>query len=295
MAAQNCREALNRDGFVLIPSILNDSQISILRAASAETIALARSGRWPSVRTLPKQFPPWTIAPGADPAADGIWGVQLLLHPDLPHSQTFIKNYFSNTIVDVVKQLLDCEDDELVLELFNLLIRPDRDFELRWHRDDIPSSASAEEELERLRQPAWHAQWNIALFDDESLIVVPGSHVRARTNVERDADPFAKGLPGEIKLRMKAGDAVFYNNNILHRGAYASGVERMTLHGSIGHAGGSSSRARNVLQHGVGRWVGKMDLNSLEGIERTRAEGMRDRLVNFGAKNLDNIKYSLVG
>jgi len=287
-------EFLNRDGFVLIPSLLSPDQITTLRAASKETIDLARSGKWPSVRTLPKQFPPWTIEPGANPAAGGIWGVQFMMHPSLPNSQTFIKNYFSDQIIDVVKELLQCGDDELVLELFNLLIRPDRDFELRWHRDDIPATATAEEELERLREPAWHAQWNLALYDDESLIVVPGSHVRARTEVERNADPFEKGLPGEIKVRMKPGDVVFYNNNILHRGAYLSDVERMTLHGSMGHVGGSRLRARNVLQHGIGEWVGKIDLSGLEGEERKRAEGMRERLVKLGTDSGD-VGYSLDG
>lgn len=288
-------DSLNRDGFVLIPSILNAAQIETLRNASAETIELARAGKWPSVRTLPKQFPPWNIAPGANPAADGIWGVQFMMHPDLPHSLTFIKNYFSNEVIDIVKELLQCEDDELVLELFNLLIRPDRDFELKWHRDDIPPTATAEEEIERLREPAWHAQWNLALYDDESLIVVPGSHVRARTGVERNADPYEKGLPGEIKVRMKAGDVVFYNNNILHRGAYLSTVERMTLHGSMGHVGGSKLRARNVLQHGIGKWVDKIDLSGLEGEERKRAEGMRDRLVKLGTDNSGDVGYSLEG
>ncbi len=247
-------ERLDRDGFVVIPSILTQSQITTLRTACKQTIDLARSGKWPYVRTLPKQFPPWNIEPGANPAAGGIWGVQFLMHPDLPNSKIFIKNYFSDAVIDVVGELLECEDEELVMELFNLLIRPDKDFELRWHRDDIPATATAEEELERLREPAYHAQWNLALYDDESLIVVPGSHKRARTAVERNADPFEKGLPGEIRVRQKAGDVVFYNNNILHCGAYVATTERMTLHGSVGHSGGSSLRARNVLQHGIGEW-----------------------------------------
>jgi len=294
MAKPSSLESLKRDGFVLIPSVLTPEQITLLRNASSQTIDLARAGKWPYVRTLPKQFPPWTIEPGANPAANGIWGVQFLMHPQLPSSHTFIKNYFSSAIIDVVKELLECEDEDLVLELFNLLIRPDRDFELRWHRDDIPATATAEEELERLREPAWHAQWNLALYDDESLIVVPGSHVRARTEVERNADPFAKGLPGEIKVRMKAGDVVFYNNNILHRGAYQSGTERMTLHGSMGHSGGSRLRARNVLQHGIGEWVGEIDLSTLDEEDGKRAEGMRDRLVKMGAES-GEIGYSLEG
>ncbi|KAH7330358.1 hypothetical protein BKA65DRAFT_509238 [Rhexocercosporidium sp. MPI-PUGE-AT-0058] len=285
-------ESLNQDGFVLVPSILTPEQITTLRNASAEVIDVARSGKWPFVRTLPKQFPPWTVAPGANPAEGGIWGVQFLMHPDLPHSKTFISNYFSTPIISIVKELLECEDEDLVMELFNLLIRPDKDFELRWHRDDIPATATAEEELERLRQPAWSAQWNLALYEDDSLIVVPASHKRARTQIERDADPFEKGIPGEIRVQMKPGDAVFYNNNILHRGAYVSSKERMTLHGSIGHKDGSRLRARNVLQHGIGEWVQDIDLSGLEGKEKERALAMRKLLMKLGAENTD-VGFSL--
>jgi len=279
---------------VLVPSILTPDQITTLRAATADVVAFARAGKWPSVRTLPKQFPPWTIAFGANPAANGIWGVQFLMHPSMPHSATFVQQYFSSSTIAIVKELLQADDDELILELFNLLIRPDRDFELIWHRDDIPATATAEEELERLRKPAWHAQWNLALYDDESLIVVPGSHVRARTDAERNAGLYETGLPGEMRVKMKAGDVVFYNNNILHRGAYNSQVERMTLHGSMGHVNGSALRARNVLQHGIGEWVSEIDFSGLGEKEKKRAESMRATLVKMGEES-GHVGFSLEG
>lgn len=244
-------ESLERDGFVLIPSLLSQAEIDSLRLEAERTVGLARSGSWPYVRTLPKQFPPWNIGKGDSPAKDGIWGVQSLMNPKLPASSAFLKIYFSNKMLDVVKELLQCHDDDLVMELFNLLIRPDHDFELRWHRDDIPSSATAEEELERLAEPAWHAQWNMALYDDESLIVVPRSHKRARTDAERDMGEYETEVVDEIRVAMKAGDVVFYDNNILHRGKYESSKERATLHGSVGHKNGKGIRARNVLQHGL--------------------------------------------
>ncbi len=78
-------ESLNRDGFVLITSLLTPAQIATLQTASSQAIELARAGKWPYVRTLPKQFPPWIIEPGANPAAGGIWGVQFLMHPNLPN------------------------------------------------------------------------------------------------------------------------------------------------------------------------------------------------------------------
>ncbi len=269
---------LSRDGYVVIRSVLDPSELTDLRSACDQVTALARAGQWPYLRTLPKQFPPWPSDP-----SKGIWGVQHLLHPEIPFHELFSKHYFSNAVIDIVKELLGCQEEDLIMELFNLLTRPDRNFELRWHRDDVAETADADEEMERLKKPAWHAQWNLALYDDESLIVVPGSHCRARTDEERGIDPFGKDMPGQKSVQLKAGDIVFYNNNILHRGVYDCGVKRMTLHGSMGHVRGSKLRARNVLQHGVGDWVERCHFEQLEPEDlRRKAEGMRKRLLDLG-------------
>jgi len=275
---EDLKAALERDGFVVVSSGLSGEELSELRTASQHITALAREGKWPHIRTLPRQFPPWP----SDPSL-GIWGVQQLMNPSLPGHELFTKTYFSRSTLSTVAELLGpaCREDDLVMELYNLLIRPDANFELRWHRDDIPPAATAEEELARLNKPAFHAQWNMALYEDSSLILVPGTHRRARTQVERDAGPYDKIL-GEIRVHLAPGEMAFYNNNILHRGAYDSTVERMTLHGSMGHVQGGAMRARNVLQHGRD-WIGKVNLEGLNGHERQAAEGMRDRLVALGS------------
>lgn len=298
MAVDSLLDRLNRDGFVVIPSAISPSQLDQLRTATHEVATLARAGHWPSVRTLPKQFPPWPRNSPQVAKEHGIWGVQGMMHPDLPHSATFVAMYFSDAVVGPTKELLQCNDDDddgqLVMELFNLLVRPDRDFELRWHRDDIPATATADEELARLRQPAYSAQWNLALYDDASLIVVPGSHTRARTETERNADPFARDMPEQMVVKLHAGDVVFYNNNILHRGAYDASVERMTLHGSAGHVDGSTLRARNVLQHGVKDWIDRLDFSGLDEKTRVRAEKMKANLVKMG-QDAGEVGYSLDG
>lgn len=271
-------ESLERDGFVVIPGAVKEPQLSSLREACKHITELARAGHWPYVRQVGKQFPAWT-----SDVSNGIWGVQHLLHPDMPGREKFAASYFTDAVVGPVKEVIgDAKDDELILELYNLLVRPDVDFELRWHRDDIAADASAEEELARLNKPAWHAQWNLALYDDNSLIAVPGSHRRARTDAERNADPLEPNVPGQKIVAMKAGDVVFYNNNIYHRGAYSSSVERMTLHGSIGHIKGNTERARNVLQHGVGKWIDDTDFSMLDDKLRVRAEVMKANLKKMG-------------
>ena len=158
------------------------------------------------------------------------------------------------------------------MELFNLLVSPadKQNFELCWHRDDVRPDVSLDEEARLLKEKSpeggqLHAQYNIALFDDASLIVVPGSHRRIRTQVERDADPYEANLPGQLLVELKSGDAVFYNSNILHRGTYKgidsrSELGRMTLHGSVGLAGHGTERARQVLQHAVGGMGGPCQL-----------------------------------
>ncbi len=319
MPSSTLREQLHRDGFVVIRGILPPEQVSALRGAAARTAALARSGGWPHVRTVGKQFPPWNadeVAAAVAPGGRGIWGVQGLGDPALPEHAAFLRVYFGDEILGVAKELTgdgdggggcSCSDDDLVMELHNMLVRPPTDFSLRWHRDDVPPELGPEEEAERLlREPQWwHTQWNLALCDgDESLVVVPGSHRRARTAAERAADPHGDGddddddddpLPGQLVVRLAAGDAVFYDNNILHRGRYAAGgAERLSLHGSVGHAAAGAARARNVLQHGVGRWVDRCDLAVLDPPLRPRAEAMRARLVKLGRESGD-VGYSLTG
>ncbi|KAI9762768.1 MAG: hypothetical protein M4579_000120 [Chaenotheca gracillima] len=306
-------QALQRDGFVRIPSLLTAAQVASLREPALHATGVTRAGKWPHFRTVPKQFPPWpTTAPPA--SEGGIWGVQHLLHPDMPGRQEFAKFYFSDAVLAIVEQLLELTPDRdgqesLVLELFNLLVAPEElDFELRWHRDDIPATAGPEEEMQQLQSKSpegkqSHAQYNLALYPDSSLIVIPGSHRRVRTDIERAADPYEPSLPDQLIVKLEPGDAVFYDSNILHRGAYhakAAGAEetRMTLHGSVGKLPLSSRsdqavpnvRATAVLQHGVGAWVSRDDARFGIG---ERPERMRRNLMAMGSGS--GVGYSLEG
>ncbi|CAK3943129.1 Hypothetical predicted protein [Lecanosticta acicola] len=279
------RAALVRDGFVRITKVFTDDEIEAFRGACHRSAELTRAGKWPYYRTLPKQFPPWN-----EDVSQGIWGVQHLLHPEMPDKEIFEKSYFGEQMIGAVTSLLNCSPDDLVMELYNMLVRPDRDFALRWHRDDIGPDVTAEEELKRLQEPMVHAQWNLALYEDSSLVVVPGSHKRARTDMERNADPYEDDMPGQMAVKMCPGDVVFYNNNILHRGVYDSKTERMTLHGTMGLTGSDPARARNILQHGIGKWAADCNFGDLPSDMRQQAEAMQKRLMAMGTGN--NIGFS---
>ena len=95
---------------------------------------------------------------------------------------------------------------------------------------------------------------------------------------------------------------MFYDSNILHRGVYegirdGSELGRMTLHGSVGLKGYGEERGRQVLQHGVGEWIGRpgAEFANIQDVgKRRRAEMMRMALIEMGSGRGD-VGYSLEG
>ncbi|KAJ5670379.1 uncharacterized protein N7477_005742 [Penicillium maclennaniae] len=299
-------DALKRDGFVVIRNILTPSEINHYRTIATEATTKTRTGSWPHFRTVPKQFPPWPTIP--PPASEGgIWGVQHLMHPSMPGRDSFAQCYFSPSILAVVEELVGVRPntvpEPLVMELFNLLVAPEtKDFELRWHRDDVPETATAEEEIQQLeaKSPGGrqsHAQYNLALCPDASLIVVPGSHRRARTDAERNADPYEANMPNQLVVQLQPGDAVFYDRGVYKAKEEGGEETRLTLHGSVGlkaddetDAEKKKVRATAVLQHGVGAWVHSDEAAFGLG---ERAENMRANLVAMGTG--EGVGFSLQG
>jgi len=154
------------------------------------------------------------------------------------------------------------------------------------------------------------------LYKDSCLYIVPGSHKCPRTSEQRahsntmDPPKNPLDMPGSIQVTLNrmshiyllsrpaisfrvilAGETVFYNSNILHCATYNPNARRATLHACIGDTSGGSSRARNVLQHGL-NWMKddrfKAGLNG-------KAKAMLDRLIKMQETANGNIVYSQVG
>ena len=129
--------------------------------------------------------------------------------------------------------------------------------------------------MELLEEPRFGTQWNTALYDDDCLLVVPGSHRRPITADERSLTlESPRGvLPGQRVVRLKAGETVFYDNNILHRAVYPTEPIRRTLHACMGTVEAGWERARNILQHDM-EWVWEVRYDG-------RLEEMRKNLVRM--------------
>ncbi|KAI8337528.1 hypothetical protein BC941DRAFT_352669 [Chlamydoabsidia padenii] len=250
-------EALKKNGFVIVDNLISEEQFPKLKDACERVIDKARKGEWTHRRLVGTQFPPWT-------EGDDVWGVQHLLHPDLKET-AFMEWYGSEALLAAVSQLLHTKREDLQFELFNLLINPqEHDFDLTWHRDAVPAETAQDKEEELLAIPHYGTQWNTALYEDDCLYVVPNSHRRVRTAEERDItinDPKSHNMPGQLRVALKPGQTVFYDNNILHRAAYFSSKKRATLHASMGTIEGGHHRAKTVFQHGLD-WMNTDDFKA---------------------------------
>ena len=104
----------------------------------------------------------------------------------------------------------------------------------RWHRDASPVKNPPVEGLamDMIENGPGYVQWNIPLYDDNVLWVVPGSHRRANTKEEELqllTDPKTP-LPGAVPVELKAGDGVVYTNFILHWASNYTPKLRRTIH-----------------------------------------------------------------
>jgi hypothetical protein len=112
-------------------------------------------------------------------------------------------------------------------------------YDLGWHRDviQIPEEEIKDELFSKER---FHnsVQINLPLYDEDALWVVPGSHHRSNLPEEEKVfegskhySPKGLPMPGSIAVPLKAGQAVFYNNNLIHRGyTQEVMVPRRTVH-----------------------------------------------------------------
>ena len=140
-------------------------------------------------------------------------------------------------VLEVAARMLALPDPAVTQMM--LMCSPRNDYgPSTWHRDvhahDMAPLHLLQDDL-RENGPRY-VQWNIPLYDDDVLWVVPGSHLRLNTDDEnRQLSLNASApLPGAIPVGLLAGDAVIYVNYILHWGSNYSAKMRRTVVG--GHS-----------------------------------------------------------
>ena len=146
--------------------------------------------------------------------------------------------WVADETLDTASQLL-CNPEPHVTKMM-MMCNPVRDWPggTGWHRDVHPVDMAPMEALaaDFMENGPKYVQWNVPMYDDNVLWVIPGSHRRRNTeqeNVELLEDR-KKPVAGGIPVELNAGDGVVYSNFLLHTGSNYTTKKRRTLHG--GHA-----------------------------------------------------------
>lgn len=147
-----------------------------------------------------------------------------------------VEVWLEQNIHGVSSKLLDVEDAALTQMM--MMCNPVKDHgPAKWHRDLHPiDTAPLQGYIDDIveRGPRY-VQWNIPLYDDSVLWVIPGSHLRPNTSEENKfmVDDPCQPLPGSVQTHLEAGDGVAYILPILHWGSNYSPQLRRTIHGGF--------------------------------------------------------------
>lgn len=231
MAADVDRERFLRDGYLIVPEVIDPARLAEVRRAY-ETL-------------VERQRAVWSAERGPDDPPGGVW--ETARQPRLHLSRELaaqvdascaaaVEVWVGDRLRAAANRLLDVEDAGAT-ELM-MMCSPVRDRgPANWHRDIHPiDTAPLRGYIDDIVEngPAY-IQWNIPLYDDDVLWVMPGTHVRVNTDRENrllladDRQP----LPGAVQTRLRGGDGVVYITPILHWGSDYSARLRRTVHGGF--------------------------------------------------------------
>lgn len=224
------RTQLLSDGYVILRQVVPPDQLDRLRN-DIETVVARQRSNDPDWDTTPQ--PRASIIDQVD--AETIGAFEFVLHENT-HG--------------VSAEVLDCPMETVASNQALVICNPEFTPEAptrpgqqwgtdprNWHRDvrpdrDGPLAALIEDQL--ANGPAY-VQWNIALYEDHILYVVPGSHRRLSTEIESSHLEGEKGtirpVPESRPVELEPGDGVVYNNLMLHWGSkYGPEKKRRTVH-----------------------------------------------------------------
>lgn len=157
---------------------------------------------------------------------------------------------------DAISRVLSPQVQYGNVDTMGVLLHPkDMPYCTHWHRDfrdnypglDLAGWESASQDIDLFNQ------LNCPLYEDSSLWVVPGSHLRQDLpgEIERFPDrpisppdlegklaeereqiclDYCRSMPGAVHVYLDAGDFVLYRNTLWHLGNYVPYRSRATLH-----------------------------------------------------------------
>ena len=224
------RDQFLEEGYVILRHVIPPEMLDAVRTACEKMVDRQRAI--------------WARERAPDAPAGGVWetAAQPRLHLQTTGDQVdaetslAVEIWLHENLQGVSSELLGLED-AAVTEMM-MMCSPVRDHgPAKWHRDFYPPYCAPLQSYadDILENGPRYVQWNIPLYDDNVLWVVPKSHIRRNTEEENsqltkdNRAPLASG----VQTHLNAGDGVAYILPILHWGSNYSTKLRRTIHGGF--------------------------------------------------------------
>ena len=224
MDGQELAEQYRNQGYFIVVDAVEPDLLDLLETAVWRVVDKVRSG---------------AVVDAAEGVRTGGEGVEPqfvsgLIAPEFDEP-VFAEYLGSEALVRYLRPLLG---DELRLGWVHLCAIAG-DYQCGWHRDVGPANRdnTYEKEMEMLGTYRKHmVKWHMALVDDPSLWIVPGSQKRYRTEREHQCmlqDPQGE-IPGALRVELERGQTIFWDGNTVHRGVKPEGMgDRLSLMGGL--------------------------------------------------------------
>ena len=243
------RALLDARGYVAFKQVIKNSTLRAAQAAYRRMRRKAESGAYPYCRIYD------------DLLRTNIAGIEHIFHPDIYEPDLFAAVVESH-LLQRAQSLLGTETPVMLLNRIHCTTRYSHTG--IWHRDADPGT-----------EP--HVQCALFLYDEDRFIVVPGSHRRNDSEEEQALLRIGRKerLPAQEAIGGKAGDLMFFQPSILHRGSCVH--ERAHVHFRLGKDPAEAA----ILPHRK-EWFLRADvLAQCDGAWRTMFEKtMRDGIDN---------------
>lgn len=244
------RDQFMDQGYLIFRNLIPPDKLESMRS-SCETMLERQKVNWARER-----------GPDAPPGGEYETNRQprvMMMRPGLIDAETanVVEDFWvADETLEIASQLL-CNPEPCITEMM-MMCNPVRDWPggTGWHRDIHPVDMAPLDALtaDLMENGPRYTQWNVPLYDDSVLWVIPGSH-RRRNSAQENAELLkdrAAPVTGGMPVELNAGDGVVYINYLNHTGSNYTTKTRRTLHG--GHAIYGTYRELGFLKD-VAPWV----------------------------------------
>ena len=226
------RDQFLEEGYLIVRNVIPPDELDALRSSYEHLVEQQRAI--------------WAQQRKPDDPPGGVWETseqpRLLLHlnplADQIDEQTAntVEIWLHENMQGLSSELLGVED--AAVNSMMLMCNPVRDHgPAHWHRDLYPPfGAPVQGYVEDIIENGpRYVQWNLSLYDDDVLWVIPGSHARLNTAQEDEmlGTNSRVPFPNGVQTHLSAGDGVVYILPILHWGSNYSTKLRRTIHGGF--------------------------------------------------------------